>query len=189
MKKHSMNVIFAIVISIVTILLLNYCSSRKKAVQKVQLPEPVAVTDSVFIGAEVNDGKHYGTAIINSSLAGYEPKGAYPWECSVCIYIENMTDDRLPVESEFEPLYKTEDKIDSLVNGDLKPVNAIYVGHTLIDGTMLCLWRVRDAEAAYKAITEFSNSEKYLRPFSYIIEHDPQWERTSVLYKGIGLEL
>lgn len=142
-----------------------------------------------FTAAEINDGEHPGTALINTSLAGFPCKKAFGFECSIVMEPKDTYNNGLPTPRESEILYEQEDLLNNKFKGDSNQPQALFVGHLLINRTMTSIWRINNPDRIIGIVKECSSEKKFKRPFRIDFTEDPMWEQTSVIYEGIGMKL
>lgn len=149
----------------------------------------VRIPEEEYVIAEISNGEKVGTAIINKGLENFSPKEVFGWECTIRIVLKDLDSNSLPTPEESKAMYLLEDKLCEILKGKEANVNALHVGHLIIDGTLECLWRVHNPEKAYNDIKDFADNGNPIRHFKYEIVKDSEWKLTRPMYERSGLKL
>ena len=120
-----------------------------------------------------------GVAVVNKSLAEFEPKEVFVWHCSVMIQCEELIENGMPSREEVEILDKFGDFLDDKMKGDDKEKpNGLFLARITWNETRELIWRIFDPEIANDFLTDLSERKDHPRNFDYRIEEDEDWELT-----------
>jgi len=120
-----------------------------------------------------------GVAVVNNSLAKFEPKKVFVWHCSVMIECEKLIENGMPSRGEVEILDKFGDFLDNEIKGPNKEKpNGLFLARITWNEKRELIWRVFDPEITNDFLADLVEREDYLRNFEYRIEKDEDWNLT-----------
>jgi hypothetical protein len=120
-----------------------------------------------------------GVAVVNKSLADFEPKEVFSWHCSIMLNCENLIDNGMPSKEEVKILDEFEDFLDDKIKGPNKDKpNALFLARITWNETRELIWRIFDPEITNLFLTELIENNKYPREFDYRIDDDVEWKLT-----------
>lgn len=118
-----------------------------------------------------------GIAVINESLAKFEPKLVFAWHLSVMLQFDDLIENGMPSATEREIVDPFGDLLDAKFKGENpeKP-NALFLARITWSKTRELIYRVFDPEPADQYLVNLIESKKYPRHFDYRIDPDQQWK-------------
>ena len=120
-----------------------------------------------------------GVAVVNKSLAEFEPKEVFVWHCSVMLQCEKLIEKGMPSREEVEILDKFGDFLDDKIKGaDKEKPNGLFLARITWNETRELIWRIFDPEIANDFLTDLIEREDHLRNFDYRIDEDENWKLT-----------
>ena len=120
-----------------------------------------------------------GVAVVNKSLAEFEPKEVFVWHCSVMLQCEKLIENGMPSREEVEILDKFGDFLDDKIKGDDKEKpNGLFLARITWNETRELIWRIFDPEIANDFLTDLIEREDHPRNFDYRIDEDEDWKLT-----------
>lgn len=120
-----------------------------------------------------------GIAVVNGSLAKFEPKEVFVWHCSVMLQCEKLIENGMPSREEVEILDKFGDFLDDNIKGtDKEKPNGLFLARITWNETRELIWRIFDPKIANDFLTDLIEREDHLRNFEYRIDEDKDWKLT-----------
>ena len=120
-----------------------------------------------------------GVAVVNKSLAEFEPKEVFAWHCSVMLKCEMLIENGMPSEKEVEILDEFGDFLNDKLTGDNKEKpNALFLARITWNETRELIWRVFDPKITDDFLTDLIKREDHPRNFDYSIDEDEDWKLT-----------
>ncbi len=120
-------------------------------------------------------------AVINASLANFEHKKSFEWNCSLIVKCKEVVENGMPSPAEMEILDRFEDEItQGLVGSGALPC-ALFFARITHNGTRQLIWKVQTPKQAYEYLKSVMEADKYPRDFEFEIERDINWQMTEFL--------
>ena len=127
---------------------------------------------------EFNQNELPGIAVVNSNLKDENLKKIFNWNCSILIDLNDVTENGLPIETEFEIVSKFDDFLQENIKGDLEKPNALFFARITWNSTLQIIWKVFNPEQVNNFLNDLIEYKNYPRYFDYRIEEDENWEIT-----------
>lgn len=120
-----------------------------------------------------------GVAVVNKSLAEFEPKEVFVWHCSIMLECEKLIENGMPSREEVEILDKFGDFLDEKIKeSDKEKPNGLFLARITWNKTRELIWRVFDPEKVNGFLTDLIEREDHIRNFDYRIDQDKDWKLT-----------
>ena len=120
-----------------------------------------------------------GFAVVNESLAEFQPKEVFAWHCSIMLECEQSMENRLPSKEEVKILEEFGDYLDEKIKGQNKEKpNGIFLAKITWNRTRELIWRIFDPELTNDFLTDIIERKDHLRNFDYRIDPDEDWKLT-----------
>jgi len=127
---------------------------------------------------EFNQNELPGIAVVNSNLKDENLIKIFNWNCSILIDLNDVTENGLPIETEFEIVSKFDDFLQENIKGDLEKPNALFFARITWNSTLQIIWKVFNPEQVNNFLNDIIENKNYPRYFDYRIEEDENWEIT-----------
>ena len=127
---------------------------------------------------EFNQNELPGIAVVNSNLKDENLIKIFNWNCSILIDLNDVTENGLPIETEFEIVSKFDDFLQENIKGDLEKPNALFFARITWNSTLQIIWKVFNPEQVNNFLNNLIEDKNYPRYFDYRIEEDENWEIT-----------
>ena len=118
-----------------------------------------------------------GIAVINESLARFEPKVVFSWHLSIVLRFKDLVLNGMPSESEREVIDAYGDLLDAAIKGDDKEKpNALFLARITWNETRELVYRVFDPKPVAQYLNNVIETKSHPREFDYRIKSDPEWK-------------
>jgi len=137
----------------------------------------VVIPDERFRVVEFQQDCLPGIAVINESLAKFEPKLVFAWHLSVMLQFDDLIENGMPSNAEREIIDPFGDVLGATFRGDNpdKP-NALFLARITWNKTREVIYRVYDPKPANQYLANLIEAKTYPRHFDYRIDPDPEWK-------------
>ena len=139
----------------------------------------VVIPQESFTLLEFEQKKSLGSAVINISLRGFEPKIVFGWHLSLVVDLEDVDEDNMPTDGERDVIDQFGKTLDMAILGpDPDKPNAVFLGQVLWNGTLELIWRVFEPDRVNEFLQSIVNEkgDRRPRPFEFQMEYDPEWK-------------
>ncbi len=120
-----------------------------------------------------------GVAVVNKSLADFEPKVVFSWHCSVMLECEELIENGMPAKAEVKILDEFGDFLDEKIKGpDKEKPNGLFLAKITWNKTRELIWRIFDPEITNDFLTDLIERKDHLRHFDFRIDSDDEWKLT-----------
>ena len=172
-------------IAIVCILLfagfsIAYAKKSKGSSSEKQEEVSVAIPEEVFSVVEsMSEDNKPAVAVVNTSLRDFKNRDVFGWTCNLTIEYKDLANNGMPSQEEYNLVVNWVTQLDSVIKGDPKHPNALFLARETFDGMMDVYWQVYDPEPVHQYLQSIIQGEKYLRELDYRIEKDIQWKKVA----------
>ena len=138
----------------------------------------VAIPEEVFSVVEsMSEDNKPAVAVVNTSLRDFKDRDVFGWTCSLTIEYKDLANNGMPSQEEYNLVVNWVTQLDSVIKGDPKHPNALFLARETFDGMLDVYWQVYDPEPVHQYLQSIIQGEKYLRELDYRIEKDIQWKK------------
>jgi hypothetical protein len=125
-----------------------------------------------------------GIAVVNISLAEFEPKEVFSWHCSIMLNCNELIENGMPSKAEVKILDEFGDFLDDKIKGpDKEKPNGLFLARITWNETRELIWRIYDPEITNEFLTDLIKQNKNPREFDYRIDDDVEWKLAEWLLK------
>ncbi len=118
-----------------------------------------------------------GIAVINETLASFEPKIVFAWHLSIMLQFEDLILNGMPSQTERDVIDPYGDLLDAALKGEsLEKPNSLFLARITWNKTRELIYRVFDPEPANQFLVNVIETKSSPRTFDYRIDHDPEWK-------------
>lgn len=116
-----------------------------------------------------------GIAVINSSLADFQPRKVFRWHLSILIEFVDVIENGMPSQADRDLVDPFGDSIDLRLEDSPAKPNALFLARITWNATRELIYRVHNPEVANAVLQEIIASHGYPREFDFRMEDDPEW--------------
>ncbi len=140
----------------------------------------VIIPEESYAVAKFRQKELPGVAVINESLRDFEPKIVFALHLSVMIHFDDLIENGMPSQAERDLVDPFCDELEVRIRGpNAQKPNALFLARITWNATRELIWRVYEPEPADTCLKSIIAAKSHPRFFDYIMEHDPEWEKTT----------
>jgi hypothetical protein len=133
----------------------------------------VVIPKEVFAALQWQDDGKPAICAVNQALANFEPKIVFSYHLSILTELSEVNDNGMPTPAEHELFRQINEHFDANIKAD---GNALFLARITWNGTCELIYRVYDPEVANAFLMDIVENDKQVRPFSFKMEQDREWE-------------
>jgi hypothetical protein len=136
----------------------------------------VKIPEEEFIVIKFEQDEHVGIASINIGLKEFGQKIVFAWHLSIMIQLDEMLNNGMPTQTEFDLVDRFESRLSNIFNVDDNKPNALYLARVTWNKTIELIWRIYEPEDVNKDLSMIIANKEFNRSFDYRIDMDKDWE-------------
>ena len=123
---------------------------------------------------------------INSALLAFPHIAIFPWCLRIRMFFHEVADNGMPTPEESKILFEVADELEDSMLGVRTKYgcpNALFLARSTWNEVRELYFMVHDPESADVALKGLLDSRKWSREWEYRMDHDPDWEEASFIFK------
>lgn len=124
------------------------------------------------------DGKPAIT-VVNTALREFKAKDVFAWTLTLTMELKSADESGMPTSDESKLVIDYLERLSEQIKGDANHPNALFLARETWDGTCQMIWQIYDPKTVDKILKEIIDDKSHPRPFEYIMEYDPKWEKVA----------
>ena len=114
-------------------------------------------------------------AVINKNLKDFDAKEVFAWSLTLDMYYDDMQEDGLPTDKEFNIIHDYLEELSGKIIGDTTHPNALFLAREFWEGSCRLYMQVYSPDPVDEILKSIIENNSQPRPFEYKMEYDPEW--------------